>query len=342
MHPMIKLFGLIAIIFSISIVGGCTSEDPPEPQKTVVKKINVKPPTPSKTTTAQAQSPSLTPSSTVPQPSPAKQPDKTTAQANKTDLKPKPDSVTKINQNEKAPSSAPKAVSATNQTETTAAPPSNVSVPKKKQPPEAKPSTTAKQSELAKTSGVPEEDGSTADLLESPPASANDKAPEKSGPSKAPQLLAQKTQDQSNEEHAPDIDSMTDAVEGPFEVEETNSSYNPRGGIDPFKPFIEKKEPEPTGPPKKELPKGPLQQVDLAQLDLVGIIRAPSGNLALVQMANGKGYIIQKGTAIGDKQGRVAEILADRVVVEEKGVDSHNEPITKERLMKIQKPIGEL
>jgi hypothetical protein len=57
--------------------------------------------------------------------------------------------------------------------------------------------------------------------------------------------------------------------------------------------------------------------VDLSQLKLVGIIRASSGNRAMVEEASGRGYVIKKGTFIGINCGRVGQILKDRVIVDE-------------------------
>jgi hypothetical protein len=65
------------------------------------------------------------------------------------------------------------------------------------------------------------------------------------------------------------------------------------------------------------IPHTPLQKVDLSQLKLSGIIRASSGHKAMVEEASGKGYVIEKGTFIGINCGRVAQILKDRIIVDE-------------------------
>jgi len=76
-------------------------------------------------------------------------------------------------------------------------------------------------------------------------------------------------------------------------------------------------------------------------LKLVGIIRAESGNRALVEEATGKGYIIKKGTYIGINAGRVSEILGDRVIVEEEDEDFSGAVTIRKRELKLQKPLGE-
>ena len=100
--------------------------------------------------------------------------------------------------------------------------------------------------------------------------------------------------------------------------------YNPEGKIDPFAAlFKEEKlvagDGEAMGMGKAGIciPHTPLQKVDLSQLKLVGIIRASSGNRAMVEEASGRGYVIEKGTFIGINCGRVAQILKDRIIVDE-------------------------
>lgn len=100
--------------------------------------------------------------------------------------------------------------------------------------------------------------------------------------------------------------------------------YNPEGKIDPFAPlFREEKliardgEAMEMGKAGICIPHTPLQKADLSQLKLVGIIRASSGNKAMVEEASGRGYVIEKGTFIGTNCGRVGQILKDRIIVNE-------------------------
>lgn len=98
--------------------------------------------------------------------------------------------------------------------------------------------------------------------------------------------------------------------------------YNPEGKIDPFAAlFKEEKfvagDGEAMGKAGICIPHTPLQKVDLSQLKLTGIIRASSGNRAMVEEASGRGYVIEKGAFIGINCGRVAQILKDMVIVNE-------------------------
>jgi type IV pilus assembly protein PilP len=101
--------------------------------------------------------------------------------------------------------------------------------------------------------------------------------------------------------------------------------YNPVGKIDPFQPLFQiEAEPEVTQKKvikKKRLPLTPLQKISLGQLKVVGIIQSPTGNKALVEDASGKGFIVTKGTYIGQNFGQVKRILKDRIVVEEEVED---------------------
>ncbi|HOZ60561.1 MAG TPA: pilus assembly protein PilP [Smithellaceae bacterium] len=100
-------------------------------------------------------------------------------------------------------------------------------------------------------------------------------------------------------------------------------SYNPTGKPDPFRPFVEidtslKKEAD-----KKEGTKDfssifPLQRVGVENFRLVGVIGDEIQRVAIVEDTTRRFYPLFKGTHIGTKSGRVVEIMADRVIVEER------------------------
>ncbi|MDO9228342.1 MAG: pilus assembly protein PilP [Syntrophales bacterium] len=103
--------------------------------------------------------------------------------------------------------------------------------------------------------------------------------------------------------------------------------YNAAGKADPFMPFLEmdltlKKKKE-EGQKKKAAAMGrpisPLQQAELGQFRLLGIAGDENRRAAIV--AHGptkKFYPLFVGTYIGLNEGRVAAILPDRLVVEER------------------------
>ncbi len=96
--------------------------------------------------------------------------------------------------------------------------------------------------------------------------------------------------------------------------EEVEYAYNPLGKADPFKPFIQM---TPSKESLRKTPQTPLQKYEISQLILVAIITSPEGNIALVEDSTGKGYFLRKGTAIGKNDGRVKQILKDKVIIEE-------------------------
>jgi type IV pilus assembly protein PilP len=136
------------------------------------------------------------------------------------------------------------------------------------------------------------------------------------------------------------IASAPDVAKGLTGVPE---KYDPTDKIDPFEPLFQ---PKPVLAKKKKrrkkrLPQTPLERIDLSQLRLVGIILAASGNRALVEESNGKGYVIKTGTYIGTNSGKVVRIKKETVIVEEEYEDVYGKIATRKREIKLPKPPGE-
>ena len=107
--------------------------------------------------------------------------------------------------------------------------------------------------------------------------------------------------------------------------------YNPKGRIDPFKPFLLKMLAR-GKKGRKMLPLTPLQKLSFVELQrgLVAIVWGHLGNRALIQDPAGKGYIIKPGTPVGPG-GVVKQILSDRVIIEQTVIDpATNKKIRKE------------
>jgi type IV pilus assembly protein PilP len=122
--------------------------------------------------------------------------------------------------------------------------------------------------------------------------------------------------------------------------------YDPTGKADPFKPLFateaERIMPAHQKAKRPRLPLTPLQRIDLGQFKLVGIVLSHGGNKALVEEPSGKGYIISKGTYIGQNFGRVKRILEDKVVVEEEVEDYlSGETKLQPTELKFQKKVGD-
>jgi type IV pilus assembly protein PilP len=145
--------------------------------------------------------------------------------------------------------------------------------------------------------------------------------------------------DIENEKRVASVSTTVEKIEPP----KISDLYNPEGKLDPFAPLIKEKPVNLAVKHKKTVrrkPLTPLEKLDLSQLKLVVILRAQSGNRALVEEDSGKGYVIKKGTYIGTHSGKVAEILSDRIIVEEEEEDIYGKISVRRREIKL-KPPGE-
>lgn len=122
------------------------------------------------------------------------------------------------------------------------------------------------------------------------------------------------------------------AVGAPLIFPASPRSTRPRtvGKPDPFRPFIET-DPDPKirkservvkKGGEKSRPISPLQQREVGQFRLVGIAGDDRRRTAVVEDGTAKKiYPLLVGTHIGPNEGRVVEILPDRVIVEERVED---------------------
>jgi type IV pilus assembly protein PilP len=119
--------------------------------------------------------------------------------------------------------------------------------------------------------------------------------------------------------------------------------YDPKGRINPFEPLFREKQAMAAGKKKrkKRVPRTPLEKIDLSQLKLVGVVLASSGNKAMVEESNGKGYVIRKGTYIGTNAGKVVQIQSSKVIVAEEYEDYRGNVTLRNKELKLPKPPGE-
>jgi type IV pilus assembly protein PilP len=112
---------------------------------------------------------------------------------------------------------------------------------------------------------------------------------------------------------------------------ENTYSYNPLGKPDPFRPFVEvdivaKKD------ERKEIASiFPLQRAETENFRVVGIGGDNIRRVAVVEDATKKYYPLFTGTHIGLHNGKVIEIMHDRVIVEEYGTKNAKRIILKLR-----------
>ena len=128
----------------------------------------------------------------------------------------------------------------------------------------------------------------------------------------------------------PEPEAEVDKEPTPEEIiKKVAYTYDPKGKIDPFRSvFVAQRRGRggsrikiDADERRRNIPLTPLQKVAVSQLKVVGIIMAPTGNKALIEDPEGKGYVITKGTYLGSNFGQVTRILRDRIVVEEEVED---------------------
>ena len=111
--------------------------------------------------------------------------------------------------------------------------------------------------------------------------------------------------------------------------------YDPLGKKDPFRSFILERVQE-----IDPLAKGPLEQFDLAQVSVTGVVWEGDRRRAFVVDPSGHGYIVREGDRIGKNDGQVVEIGDSRMLVREAYVDFHGEKTTKEIEIRIRQSQG--
>lgn len=111
--------------------------------------------------------------------------------------------------------------------------------------------------------------------------------------------------------------------------------YNAMGKRDPFRSFVLEQKQE-----NAVSERGPLEQFDLSQLNVVAVVWNTARPRALVVDPSGRSYVIQEGTRIGKNSGRVIHIGDNQVLVRETYVDYLGTRTTKEVHMRIRQSQG--
>ena len=129
---------------------------------------------------------------------------------------------------------------------------------------------------------------------------------------------------------AADAPVNTSGEEFPAWITSQYPPYDAKGKIDPFVSFVKVREYELMQAAKKakieKKAATPLETVDVRSLKLIGIIGKPDGtSLAMVELPDGKGYLIRPGMTIGLYDGVVTSIGNELLVVEEDVIDVFGE-----------------
>jgi len=85
---------------------------------------------------------------------------------------------------------------------------------------------------------------------------------------------------------------------------------------------------------------GPLEQYDLGQLDLIGVVWNIGRARALVQDPSGMSYVVAAGARMGKNKGTVTRIDDNLVVVRERYVDLYGNESTKDVELRIRASDG--
>jgi type IV pilus assembly protein PilP len=114
------------------------------------------------------------------------------------------------------------------------------------------------------------------------------------------------------------LETKTPSLPPVLQTPDNVYSYNPLGKPDPFKPFVDveiaamKKDKE-----SKVDSIFPLQRAEVESFKLIGIVGDQARRVAVVEDSAKKFYPLFIGTRIGLHGGKVIDILADRVTVDE-------------------------
>jgi Tfp pilus assembly protein PilP len=128
------------------------------------------------------------------------------------------------------------------------------------------------------------------------------------------------------------------AGSGPaFPVESGDFHYDANGRRDPFRSYE-------WDFMKRELADsaeaGPLEQYDLSQLSVVGIVWNVGRARALVQDPTGMSYVVAQGARMGKNEGKVLKIDDNLMVVRERYVDLYGNESTQDVEMRIRASDG--
>ena len=99
-----------------------------------------------------------------------------------------------------------------------------------------------------------------------------------------------------------------------FEEEEIQYTYNPNNKRDPFQSFLATASEDSL---LDNIPRTPLQKYEVGQYNLTGIIWGIDRPRALVEDPEGIGHVVEVGTYMGTKWGKVESIEDGLIIVTE-------------------------
>ena len=183
----------------------------------------------------------------------------------------------------------------------------------------------------------------------SPPAAS---APPVPAPTETPIAPAQGT-DSSAQAEAPSAPEKIIPAQEKQRIQQALLSdvftFEPKGVIDPFDPFIKAPAPKIPAPSLVENeieeqplePLTPLQKMTVSEIEkgLKGIVVGTNGKRALIEDPTGKGYIIDVGVPLGESNGVVTQIFGDGMVIQQQVKDRKTKEMTAQNVtIRLKKP----
>ena len=107
-------------------------------------------------------------------------------------------------------------------------------------------------------------------------------------------------------------------------------TYSPGGRRDPFRSIIV------TGEKKNIEFLPPLQRHEVSELKFVAVVWGGLGTYGMLELPDGKGYVVRIGTRVGPNQGVVRRITGKDLAVVEQYVDFFGEARTREIVLELR------
>src|SRR5262245_58861470 len=120
-----------------------------------------------------------------------------------------------------------------------------------------------------------------------------------------------------------------------FGVSDAGFTYDPTGLRDPFRSFEWERDKLAAAEVR-----GPLEEFDISQLSVVGVVWNVGNARALIQDPSGQGFIVGEGARVGKNDGRIIKIDDSVVIVKETYVDLMGQESTKDIELRIRRSEG--
>jgi type IV pilus assembly protein PilP len=145
------------------------------------------------------------------------------------------------------------------------------------------------------------------------------------------------------------LEAVSSILQSPAEVPEWITrpvfQYSAAGRADPFSSFLKAqamRQQRRTQDTTRTL--SPLERFEVTQLKVVGIISNnldPESVTAMVELPDGKGFVLRKGERVGMNHGRVVMISNDQVHVLEETEDLYGGIVNRSVVLRLQPAQGD-